>query len=125
MMNTRSLAIFFCMLSFLASASFVYAVEGQFGAGESLVNPLGDCTDNCLMDFLKDVLDFVIEVGAVVVILMMVYVGFQFVTARGNATELESAKKSLLWTVIGALILLGAQAIATGIQNTVDAFSSI
>jgi len=55
---------------------------------------------------------------------MLVYVGYLFVTARGNDTKLTTAKSALLWTVVGALILLGAEAIALAIQATVEAIDA-
>lgn len=55
---------------------------------------------------------------------MMVFVGFKFVTAQGNETKISEAKNMLLWTVIGALILLGAKAIAIGICETTNALSN-
>ena len=83
-----------------------------------LINPLQ--SGSSLSLFLQQILAFVIRIGAVVVILMMVYVGFKFVTAQGNETKISEAKNMLLWTIIGALILLGAQVIAAGIQATVQ-----
>src|SRR3989344_3025478 len=59
--------------------------------GVGLVNPLnvGNCTpDTCLMVFLNKILDFVIQIGTIVVILMMVYIGYLFVTARGNDAKI-------------------------------------
>ncbi|MHB1163176.1 MAG: hypothetical protein ACYCZZ_01445 [Minisyncoccota bacterium] len=99
------------------------------GSSIELINPLKgvDCSSgngNCLMAFLNSILQFVIQIGVVVVILMLVYVGFLFVTARGEPGKITTARTALLWTVIGALILLGAQAIASGIQATVQALSS-
>lgn len=85
------------------------------------MNPLG--TGASLSGLLATILEFVVRIGAVVVVLMLVYVGFLFVTARGNETKLTAAKSGLLWTVVGALILLGAQAIASGIEATVNALS--
>jgi hypothetical protein len=95
------------------------------GQNITLVNPLGaaSCTSsgNCLMAFLESVLKFVIQVGAVIVVLMLVYVGYKFVVAQGKEAEIREARTMLLWTVVGALILLGAQAIASGIKATVQA----
>jgi|SRR3989344_2017323 len=89
--------------------------------GGSLFNPLGN---NANLDtLLASILAFVVRIGAVVVVLMLVYVGFLFVTARGNESSLTTAKAALLWTVVGALILLGAQAIAIAIRATVQAIS--
>ena len=74
--------------------------------------------------FLQSILAFVVRIGTIVVILMLVYVGYKFVAAQGNETALQEARRMLLWTVVGALILLGAQAISLGIQATVNAISS-
>jgi hypothetical protein len=54
---------------------------------------------------------------------MIVFVGYKFIAAQGNSTKIEEARNMLLWTVVGALILLGAQAIAMGIQATVTALT--
>ncbi len=91
------------------------------GPSVTLLNPLGEGTT--LNSLLVDILKFVVRIGSIVVIFMLVYVGFKFVIARGNPTAIEEARNALLWTVIGALILLGAQSIALGIQATVKALS--
>ena len=96
------------------------------GPSVTLINPLKgvDCMSgngNCLMAFLSNILKFVVQIGTIVIILMLVYIGFLFVVAQGSETKLAEAKKALLWTIIGALVLLGAQAISMGIQATVQA----
>jgi len=127
--------IFLLSLLFLLSASFVlpHAVSAQGGAGTggyqsggtgtggsgSLINPLSAGTN--LQTFLTQILDFIIRIGTIVVILMLVYVGYLFVAARGAPDKIENAKKALLWTLVGALVLLGAKAIALAIQATVAA----
>ncbi|MBU6321751.1 MAG: hypothetical protein KGI78_04620 [Patescibacteria group bacterium] len=85
----------------------------------SLYNPLGQGTT--LWTLVNGILAFIIKVGAVVIVFMLVYVGFLFVTARGNPKSLEDAKKALLWTIVGAVILLGAQVISQGVCSTVQA----
>jgi hypothetical protein len=88
-----------------------------------LVNPLGEGTT--LNSFLLKILSIVTDtIGPVIVILMLVYVGFLFVAAQGNSTKISAAREMLLWTVVGALILLGAKAIAMGIEATVKALST-
>jgi heme/copper-type cytochrome/quinol oxidase subunit 2 len=92
-------------------------------ASVTLINPLGP-GGSSLETFLNSILDIVIRIGSIVVVVMLVYVGFLFVAAQGNSTKLEAARKALLWTVIGALILLGAKALAVGIKATVQALSA-
>ena len=91
-----------------------------------LMNPLKgvDCSrgkGNCLSAFLLNILDIVITLGSIVVVLMLVFVGFKFVAAQGKPGEVEAARGMLLWTLVGALILLGAKAIAMGVEATVKA----
>ena len=61
----------------------------------------------------------VIPVGSIVIVFMIIYCGFLFVTARGNEGQIEKAREMLLWVVIGAAILLGAVAITGIISGTV------
>ena len=89
------------------------------GAPVTLINPLK--AGASLESFLGDILSFVIRIGTIVVILMLVFVGYKFVEAQGAPGKIEEARKMLLWTVIGALVLLGAQAIASAISATVQA----
>ena len=85
----------------------------------TLINPLKGGGN--LETFLLNILDFVIRIGTIFVILMLVYVGFLFVKAQGEPAEITKARAALLWTVVGALILLGSKAIAIAIGATVTA----
>ncbi len=85
-----------------------------------LDNPLGSTSLN---DLISNILGIVVQIGSIVVILMLVYVGFLFVIARGEPGAIIKARQALLYTVIGALILLGAQAISMGITETVKTLS--
>lgn len=91
------------------------------GSSVTLINPLQGGAS--LESFLISILAFVIRIGTIVVIFMLVYVGYLFVIARGEPGKLTEARQALLWTIIGALILLGSQAIAIGIKATVQALS--
>ncbi len=95
----------------------------QNGSGQNvtLVNPLGAGTS--LPILLTDILQFFVKIGAVVVVFMLVYIGFLFVTAQGEPGKITKAREALMWTIVGALILLGAEAIAQGISATVQALS--
>ncbi len=99
------------------------------GPSITLINPLSgvDCSagnGSCLNAFLLNILQFVILIGSIVIVLMLVFVGYKFVAAQGSPEKIKEARNMLLWTVIGALVLLGAQAIAMGIQATVTALTS-
>lgn len=68
---------------------------------------------------IKTFLEGALRIGMPVVALAVVYCGFLFVSARGNPEKLTKAKDALVWTLIGAAILLGSWAIAEMIEETV------
>lgn len=82
-----------------------------------ITNPLAFDT---LEDFFVALLDVIIIIATPIVVVMIVYSGFLFVTAAGNVEKLGRAKKTFIYALLGALILLGAQAISLGIEGTVD-----
>lgn len=85
-----------------------------------LKNPLrGGAND--LYSFIKLVVDnVIIPVGGVVAVLYIMYSGFRMVIAQGNEKEIGEARKGFFWAVIGTVVLLGAWAISTGIQATIE-----
>jgi len=83
---------------------------------KEICNPI---TANNLPEFIKTILEGVIKIGIPVIALAIIYSGFLFVEARGNAEKINKAKKALLYTIIGAAILLGSWAIAKLISETV------
>lgn len=84
-----------------------------------LTNPLNNIKS--LPDFLNAILDAVVQLGSIVLVLAIVYVGFLFVKAQGKEEEIKNARDALMWTVIGGLILLGAKTVGLVISSTVGA----
>jgi len=78
-------------------------------------NPLNA---DSLPELLMTVLRGIVRVLALLLVPAFVYVGFKFAAARGNTEELSKARAALMWTVIGAAILLGAEGIAGVIEAT-------
>jgi hypothetical protein len=81
-----------------------------------ICNPVNAST---LDGLIKTILEGVIKIGIPIIALAIIYSGFLFVAARGNSEKISKAKDALLYTLIGAAILLGAWAIALLIKNTV------
>lgn len=100
--------------------TFLPVIALADGAGDTFSNPIGDVTITSLIETLAK---FAAQIGAVVVVVMIIYSGFKFVTAMGNPGELDKAKKNFYWTIIGAAILMGAWVLASMIKDTVDSLS--
>lgn len=82
-----------------------------------LSNPL--CTTS-LSQFLSDILKLVAQIAFPLIVLFLVYVGFLFVSSQGNPEKIKEAREYFFWAVLGALLVLGAQALSMAIKATVD-----
>lgn len=81
-------------------------------------NPLGETST--IPQLMKLILEGLIMLATPIVILTVIYAGFLFVSAQGSVDKLDQAKRALTYALIGAVILIGAAAIATLIEGTVD-----
>jgi hypothetical protein len=127
---------FVIVFSVMLIAPVVWAVDppgcgvGEPGCGvggtnitTTIKNPLGEnITD--IPSFIEAVINIVLIVGIPVIALAIIYTGFLFVSAQGNPEKLTKAKSSLLYTLIGAALLLGAFLIAEAIGKTVEDIKS-
>lgn len=96
---------------------FAFSAQGPDCVKDGTIcNPINAKSIN---EVIKKILEGVIKIGIPIIALMIIYCGFLFVSARGNSKELETAKRSLTYTLIGAAILLGSWAIAQLISDTV------
>ena len=116
---------FVALFLFVFVLIFPLSLLAQY-TGNAPVPPAGSTTINnplpaikSIPEFIKIILEFVIKIGIPIVALAIIYSGFLFVSARGKPSELETAKRSIMYTLIGAAILLGAWAIAIMISETV------
>lgn len=82
-----------------------------------ITNPIGSAT---LEELLLKIIEVVILISVPIIVLAVIYSGFLFVTAGGNETKLTKSKVMLMWTLVGAAILLGAEIIAEVVEETID-----
>lgn len=99
---------------------------GNTSIGVQIHNPLVSCGSgqpcNDLMGLIAVILNnIVMPIAAVAVVIWIVWAGFTFITAQGKPAEIEKARQRLLWSLIGAGILLGAAGISKVVQVTVNA----
>jgi len=103
------------LLTVVPNALFAQSFEA-----DGFTNPIG--AGGNIGDLISAILDIVVQVGVVVVVLALIYSGFLFIVARGNEEKINKAKMTFMWTVIGAVILLGAQALSDVVCNTAKEF---
>jgi hypothetical protein len=111
------LAVLFLMSVFHVS----FAAGDASATVTKIINPIGET--ETIEAFLALVLVAAFKIGSPIVVLAVIYSGFLFVKAQGNPEEITKAKDALMYSLIGAAILLGAQAIAQIITSTITTLS--
>ena len=66
-------------------------------------------------EIVDSVADLIIQIGTPLATVFLIYSGLLFVSARGNEKQLESAKETFKWTVIGTALIIGGAAIASAV----------
>ena len=86
----------------------------------TLENPLNGI--NSIDGLLVAILNIIMILMVPVIVFFIIYAGFKYVTAQGNAHQVEDATRALTYAIIGGVLILGAIAISQIIQNVVSSF---
>lgn len=74
---------------------------------DRIINPLGDNV-NDLESLAKVIGTAIVDLALPVAVIIILWIGVQFLLAGGNAEKITKARKALLWTLVGiAIILIG------------------
>ncbi|MBP9668889.1 MAG: hypothetical protein KBE09_01210 [Candidatus Pacebacteria bacterium] len=101
----------------LAALALVCLPVAASAAGGTLESPL---RFNTIAEFVEGLLRAVVYIALPIISLFIVYAGFKFVTAQGNSDKISAARDNFLYVVIGAILILGAWAIAQLIGGTIN-----
>jgi hypothetical protein len=85
-----------------------------------LENPLKGV--NSIADFIYIVINFVYSLSYVVIAGFLLLSGFKFVMAQGKPDALDDAKKTFKYTIIGAIILIGANVATEAVRSVINQF---
>lgn len=107
--------VFILVFSFLTPFIFI----GATTVNPQIQNPLGTNGPQNLPDFIVKVIEIIMYVGVPLLVIAVIYAGFLYVKAQGNSEALKKAHQTLLYTVIGGFLLLGAFVISKAIGDTV------
>lgn len=84
----------------------------------------GIATLACIPIVIKNVIQWALIFAGVVALFLIIYAGFQFVTSKGDPQQVDSAKKTLTYAIIGLLLILLSFAILN-LMATVTGVSQI
>jgi hypothetical protein len=96
-----------CLL-FLCLVLLITAVVGaeDSNTGVEIENPL---QWNSFAELLDAIINFLFYLAVGIAPIMIIVAGFYFVTAAGNPDKIETAKKIVLWALIGLLVVMSAK----------------
>ncbi len=98
--------------------SFVLAQYGLQETGESAGLTKGEVTP--LPQLIGNYIQIFLSLLGVIFLILMLYGGFKWMKARGNATEVEKAKEVIIDAVIGLVIVAASYAITAFIIGQVS-----
>lgn len=93
------------------------------GAAQDLsVNSTGDCTTtggsvSRFQEILAEIINIFSLVVGVVAVIMIIFGGFKYITSGGNQESIKSAKQTLVYALIGLVIVALAQVIVKFVLN--------
>ena len=103
----------FLLLSFSLVPQKIYAATPWAGCLEYT----DVATIQCLVPLFSNVVVAIVELAGVALFLMFVAGGFQFLTSGGNPKQLEQARHTLTYAIIGVVVIVSAYLILRLIQQ--------
>ncbi len=111
------------LISFIAVLHLNFFLALQVNAQDGgFTNPLKDSIGS-FDEFIYVIVRTVMFILFPIIVLMMVYTGFMFVKAQGNPQKIAEARRALMWTIIGGMLVLGAYALAMAVKATIDSIT--
>ena len=98
---------------FLATAK-TFAETKAGGGPVSLPNPLGV---ESIPELLNNIAGYLIYISIPVVTIMIVYGAFQILTAAGSPEKFKSGKQTIVYAIIGFIIVILAKGITALIEE--------
>lgn len=98
MRGIRNLVLFFVAVGILATLFNADAVFAVDGAAQT-------------QSFIKSIITTLVGIAGAVAVVFMVIGGFHYITSSGHPEKLDKAKKTLLYSGVGLVIVLAAYTI--------------
>ena len=102
---------------------FLLPVTVEAQGGQTAPAPPIKLSNPLKVDSIERLLELILEIVIIfatpVIVFMIMYAGFKFVTAQGKPDALKDARNALLYALIGGVIILGAKALLTVLTGTI------
>ena len=72
-----------------------------------------------VMSFINEITAIALDIAIIVGVLMIFYSSFLYVTSFGEESKAETAKKTLLWSAIGTIVVFLAKIIINNLKEII------
>jgi len=79
-----------------------------------------DAPEETLGNFITWILDIAFGVGILIVLAMLIWGAYQFMTSGGNKQKLSDARNRMIWSVVGLIVLAASWAITSAIAGILN-----
>lgn len=105
------------ILSICAIQGFALAASGHPTLTTSIDNPIAA---DSFSELLALVLNIIIDIGTPIIILSIIFVGFNYVRAQGKPEAIKKSHEAFKWVMVGTAIVIGARVIVAIIESTIQ-----
>lgn len=106
--KTILLATLICAIIILVSPSLCFGKDYTI----KIENPIKATS---IPELIKSVTKWILGVAGSIMMIVLIFAGFRYMTAGGNEERATQAKNMLKWTVIGIAVVIGSAAIVNGL----------
>ncbi|MDD2257753.1 MAG: hypothetical protein PHN43_00890 [Patescibacteria group bacterium] len=127
----RSFAVAFLIaislfFGFSVQASYNFVNEsGLKETGEKLGYETNQNTDTFIESYVGQVLTVVFSILGLIFFALIIYSGFKWMTAQGNESKIGEAKKILINSIIGLIIIFASYAVSYFVLNALDSSQKV
>jgi hypothetical protein len=97
------------LIPFAASAQLDKAVSGL----EDVGSVTGADQSQTLPDLVGNLINILLSVVGIILVVLLIYAGFLYMTAQGDSTKVDKAKDMMKNAIIGLVIIVSAYAISS------------
>ncbi len=110
------------MSVFFSQLSPVLAINTE--ATFTISNPLAGKV-NSVSDLVKNFVEILSYLAVIAAVVLIIWVGFQYIMARGDSKKIGELKEWLLWIVVGLAIVIGARLIVDVVISTLASSGAV
>lgn len=73
-----------------------------------------------IMDLVNILADLFLTVASILAVLYLIWLGLQYVLAKGDSNRIKDLHTNFMYTVIGIAVIFGAKVLVEILKNTID-----